>query len=122
MGAEEGLGAESVASSAEKKALEEKLGQSTTKYLEGSPFNPSTTAETSVRPTLPLRESFADEYVTGTSSGSSGSEGLLRPTNPTALKESEVAGETLADDSAATSEKEPLFDTPVETNSMINAD
>eukprot|EP01048_Picozoa_sp_COSAG05_P020510 COSAG05_NODE_3501_length_2025_cov_10.964174_1_plen_203_part_00 len=108
MGAEEGLGAESMGSkamtSAEKEALE-------TKYLSDSPMNPDFKPEVG-KPTLPLREAYTDEYVT--SSGSSGSEDLLRTSmNPTALKESEVAGERVAD-AAGTSDKEPLFHAPGE--------
>ena len=110
MGAEEGVGAESLGSkgmtTAEKDAFE-------TKYLDDSPMNPDYKPPTG--PKLPVRD--IDEFVTSTSSSgssaSSGSEGLLRTSmNPTALKQSEVAGETVADDTAATSEKTPLFDTP----------
>ena len=110
MGAEEGVGAESLGSkgmtTAEKDAFE-------TKYLDDSPMDPDYKPPTG--PKLPVRD--IDEFVTSTSSSgssaSSGSEGLLRTSmNPTALKQSEVAGETVADDTAATSEKTPLFDTP----------
>ena len=73
MGAEEGLGAESLGSkamtSAEKEALE-------TKYLSDSPMNPDFKPVVEKPVVVPLREAYADEYVT--SSGSSGSEGLLR--------------------------------------------
>ena len=65
------------------------------------------------RPT-PVRDIDPQTRFTSTSSsGSSASEGLRGSTtlNPEALEGSEVAGDTLADDTAATSDKEPLFHT-----------
>ena len=107
MGAEEGQVATKAMSSAEKEALELK----DTRYLSDSPMNPDYKPP---RPT-PVRDIDPQTRFTSTSSsGSSASEGLRGSTtlNPEALDGSEVAGDTLGDDTAATSDKEPLFHTP----------
>ena len=118
MGAEEGQVATKAMSSAEKEALELK----DTKFVDDSPMNPEYKPP---RPT-PVRDIDPQtRFPSTSSSGSSASEGLRGSTtlnpealsgsttlNPEALEGSEVAGDTLADDTAATSDKEPLFHTP----------